>query len=179
MVNLQIMPEINRSQEWYEDVSSKMVVANIRMAWFALAKLCNDMAAQYDGTISMAFVLLAIDEEGTPVTKIAPRIGMEPNSLSRTIKSLEKNKIIVRRGDKMDQRKVNVFLTDYGKQLREFALRSVFTLEKFLIQDIPADKLKIFFEVMNQVPVAIQKFKEQNLDQPEKIKSESKRVGKR
>ena len=75
----------------------------------------------------------------------------------------------------MDQRKVNVFLTDYGKQLREFALRSVFTLEKFLIQDIPADKLKIFFEVMNQVPVAIQKFKEQNLDQPEKIKTESKR----
>ena len=39
----------------------------------------------------MAFVLLTINETyGTPVTKIAPRMSMEPNSLSRILNSLEK-----------------------------------------------------------------------------------------
>ena len=48
------------------------------------------MAAEHDTTVSMAFVLLAInEEEGTPVTRIAPRMGMEPNSLSRILKSME------------------------------------------------------------------------------------------
>jgi DNA-binding MarR family transcriptional regulator len=163
------MSELTNEPDWYEKFSSKMVLANIRMAWFSLAKLTNEIASQYDGTNSMAFFLMAIDDDGIPVTKIAPRIGMEPNSLSRMIKTLEKNKIIIRKPDKFDQRKVNVHLTDYGLKLRDFALQSVFMLEQYLVQDLPKEKLEIFYEIMNHVPEAIQKFKEQNIELPMKI----------
>lgn len=163
------MSEITNETDWYEKFSSKMVLANIRMAWFSLAKLTNEIASQYDGTNAMAFFLMAIDDEGIPVTKIAPRIGMEPNSLSRMIKTLEKNKIIIRKPDKFDQRKVNVHLTEYGLKLRDFALNSVFMLERYLVEELPKEKLDIFFEVMTHVPDAIQRFKEQNLELPKKI----------
>ena len=46
----------------------------------------------------MAFVLLTINEKyGTPVTKIAPRMNMEPNSLSRILESLEEKRFILKR----------------------------------------------------------------------------------
>jgi MarR family transcriptional regulator, organic hydroperoxide resistance regulator len=74
----------------FEEVASGMVTYQLRSSWLAVSKLYNELAKEYDSTLAMAFVLLAIDDQaGTPVTKIAPRIGMEPNSLSRLLNSLE------------------------------------------------------------------------------------------
>ena len=71
-------------------LADQLVINRLRSSWFQISKLYNDMAAEHDGTMSMAFVLLAINEEdGTPVTRIAPRLGMEPNSLSRLLKSIQ------------------------------------------------------------------------------------------
>jgi hypothetical protein len=42
-------------------------------------------------------------------------------------------------------------------------------LEQYLVQDLPKEKLEIFYEIMNHVPDAIQKFKEQNIELPMKI----------
>ncbi|MEZ5053210.1 MAG: MarR family transcriptional regulator [Chitinophagales bacterium] len=45
------------------------------------------------------------EEDGVPVTKIAPRIGMEPNSLSRTLNTLERNGFYFESRIENDQRK--------------------------------------------------------------------------
>ena len=119
------------------------------------------MAAEHDTTVSSAFVLIAINEdEGTPVTRIAPRIGMEPNSLSRVLKSMEEKGFIFRKKDAADKRMAYVCLTDLGKEKREIALRAVFKLEKVLISKFDREKLDAFFEVANNVPNAIEEFKE-------------------
>ena len=119
------------------------------------------MAAEHDTTVSSAFVLIAINEdEGTPVTRIAPRIGMEPNSLSRVLKSMEEKGFIFRKKDAADKRMAYVCLTDLGKEKREIALRAVFKLEKVLISKFDREKLDAFFEVANHVPNAIEEFKE-------------------
>lgn len=147
--------------ETFEDVADKVTIYKIREAWLNISKLYNEMAFQYNASISMAFILLAIDQdEGTPVTKIAPRMGMEPNSLSRSLKNLEDRKMIRRKKDKVDKRKVYIILTPAGKKMRDMALKAVFSLEKNIVKDIPAEKLKIFFEVINHVPEAIKEFKE-------------------
>ncbi|MCB9033130.1 MAG: MarR family transcriptional regulator [Chitinophagales bacterium] len=143
----------------FKEAADKMVIYQLRTAWLNIAKLYNDITAQYDGTISMAFVLLAIyEDEGTPVTKIAPRIGMEPNSLSRVLKALEEKKIIKRKKDKTDSRIVKIKLTEKGIKLRKFALKSVFNLEKIIHAKIDEKDLESFFKVMCTIPVALEEF---------------------
>ena len=74
----------------YEEIAKDIIVNKIRVSWLEISKMYNEMAVTIGGTMSMAFVLLTINERyGTAVTKIAPRMGMEPNSLSRILKSLE------------------------------------------------------------------------------------------
>lgn len=142
-------------------IADQMVVYNLRKGWFQISRLYNEMAAEHDTTVSSAFVLLAINEEdGTPVTQIAPRIGMEPNSLSRVLKSMEEKGFIYRKKDHADKRMAYVCLTDLGKEKREIALRAVFKLEKVLVNKIDEEKLKAFFEVAGQIPTAIEEFKE-------------------
>jgi len=146
--------------ESFEEVADKVTIYKIREAWLNISKLYNEIALNYNASISMAFILLAIDvDEGSPVTKIAPRMGMEPNSLSRSLKNLEDKGMIKRTKDKVDKRKVYIGLTTQGKKMRELALKAVFRLEKSIIKDIPKDKLKTFFEVINHVPSAIREFR--------------------
>lgn len=143
------------------EIADQMVVYNLRTSWLQIARMYNELAAEHDATVSMAFVLLAInEEEGTPVTRIAPRMGMEPNSLSRILKSMEEKGYIFRKKDASDKRMAYVCLTDSGKEKREIAMRAVFRLEKVITKDVDTEKLKAFFEVAKRVPTAIEEFKE-------------------
>ncbi len=93
-------------------LADQLVIYKLRSAWFQISKMYNEMAEEHDGTVSMAFVLLAINEEdGTPVTRIAPRMGMEPNSLSRILRSMEERGFIYRKKDESDKRMAFVCLT--------------------------------------------------------------------
>ncbi len=148
-------------QDSFLEVAEKVVVYQLRSKWLAISKMYNEMAAAQDGTMSMAFILLTInDKEGTPVTKIAPRMGMEPNSLSRILLSMEKKGLIYRKKVKQDKRKVYMCLTDYGLSMRKNSLKAVFTLESALHETIAPEKMEAFFEVMEKIPSAMDLFKE-------------------
>ncbi|HZX73006.1 MAG TPA: MarR family transcriptional regulator, partial [Cyclobacteriaceae bacterium] len=57
---------------------------NIKAAWHAIARMYNQQALKYGGTMSIGFALLNIHgDEGTAATKIAPLMGLEPRSLTR------------------------------------------------------------------------------------------------
>lgn len=143
----------------FEAVAPKVVSYHIRASWLAIAKLYNDIAKKYDATLSMAFVLLAIDsEKGVPVTKIAPRMGMEPNSLSRIINSMEEKGAIVRISDPKDQRKVYVKLTEKGLEFRIIAFKVVTQLETIITNKMNEEQRAAFFEAMQQIPTAINEF---------------------
>ena len=63
---------------------------NLRWTWLNIARYYNDAAAEYGASMSVGMVLLNIDKEnGTPSTQLGPKMGMEPTSLSRTIKNME------------------------------------------------------------------------------------------
>ncbi len=143
----------------FQEAADKMILYHLRTSWLNIAKVFNDKATLYNGTISMAFVLMAIyEEDGVPVTKIAPRIGMEPNSLSRTLNSLEESGYLARKQDENDQRKVLVFLTAEGKKLRKIALKTVFDLEKKITKNLTPEQLKAFSEVIEQVTISLDDF---------------------
>ena len=124
----------------------------IRSSWIELFKFYNDQASKEGGTLSMAFVLLTINEKyGTPVTKIAPRMNMEPNSLSRLLKSLEEKGFISKRKDLFDKRKVYICLTKSGLKLRDKASEKLFALEKIIKSKISNTELISFFNVLNHI----------------------------
>ncbi|MFT4969131.1 MAG: DNA-binding MarR family transcriptional regulator [Chitinophagales bacterium] len=140
------------SEDAFMQVASQLVVYQIKTAWLQIQKMGDKIASKHDASLSMAFMLMAIYEEsGTPVTKIAPRIGMEPNSLSRLLKSLENKKYIYKEKDKDDKRVVLIRLTALGIERREFALRAVFKMEKAVLKEVADTDLKGFFRVMGVV----------------------------
>ena len=86
----------------------------LRWSWVKLAKIYNAEAERRGITLSVGYALLSIEKEGTPSTKLGPRMGMEPTSLSRTLKGMEEKGLIERRPDPNDGRSVRVFLTNNG-----------------------------------------------------------------
>lgn len=125
---------------------------NIKAAWHGIARMYNQQALKYDATMSMGFVLLNINsEEGTPATKIAPLMGLEARSLTRLLKSMEEKKLIYREADKVDKRSVRVRLTKEGKNKKEKARDTVLRFNEAVREEIPAEKLEVFFEVLQGI----------------------------
>ena len=84
---------------------------HIRWAWYNISRMYNLKASEFGGSMATGYVLLNIDKEGTPSTKLAPKMGMEPRSLTRMIKTLEENGLIEKKSDDFDKRLVKIFLT--------------------------------------------------------------------
>jgi DNA-binding MarR family transcriptional regulator len=125
---------------------------HVRTAWHGISRYYNLQASKFGGTMSIGFALLTIHgDEGTPATKIAPQMGLEPRSLTRLLKSMEDQKLIVRKADKTDKRSVRVFLTKDGKKQRENAKNIVIGFNELVQQEIPSQKLKVFFEVIQHI----------------------------
>ena len=131
----------------------KTVDFHIKWAWHAISRMYNTYAAtHYDMTMAMGYVLLNIDiEQGTPATKIAPLLGMEPRSLVRMLKSLEDKGLIRREVDPTDKRFVRIVLTDEGRVKREQAKEGVLTFNNMIREKIPLDKLVVFFDVIKEI----------------------------
>lgn len=130
----------------------KTVDFHIKWAWHSISRMYNAYAAQYDMTMAVGYVLLNIDlEQGTPATKIAPLLGMEPRSLVRMLKSLEEKGLIRREVDGTDKRFVRILLTDEGKAKREQAREGVLTFNQMVREKIPLEKLVVFLDVIKEI----------------------------
>jgi DNA-binding MarR family transcriptional regulator len=130
---------------------------HIRSAWHAISRMYNQQAAKHNATMAEGFVLLNIDEEGTPATKIAPLMGLEPRSLTRLLKSMEERGAIYRKVDDNDKRSVRIFLTDEGKKARSRSRDTVVRFNEVIKEEISEDKLSVFFEVIQQVNKIIER----------------------
>lgn len=125
---------------------------HIRSAWHAISRMYNQRAQKYNATMSMGFALLVIDaDEGTPATKIAPLMGLEPRSLTRLLKSLEEKKLIVRESDKQDKRSVRIRLTKEGRKQRDNAREAVVRFNEVVQEEVGAQKLAACIDVLERV----------------------------
>lgn len=124
----------------------------IRWAWHRIARLYNNEASKHGGSMALGYVLLNIDlEEGTPSTKLGPKMGMEARSLTRTLKSMEEKGLIYRESDLSDKRMVRIFLTDLGKEMREISKNSVIHFNETIQSKLGKKKLNAFFEAMSEI----------------------------
>ena len=124
---------------------------HIRWAWQKMVNLYNKEAQKFNGTMSLGFILLNIEKDGTPSTSLGPKMGMKPTSLARSLNALEREGMIKRKIDNGDKRRVLVYLTSKGKKFRDKSRESVLNLNKIVQSEIDEKKLKTFFEVIAQM----------------------------
>jgi DNA-binding MarR family transcriptional regulator len=131
---------------------------NIKAAWHAIARMYNQQAIKYGGTMSIGFVLLNIHtDEGTPATKIAPMMGLEARSLTRLLKSMEEKGLIYRETDKIDKRSVRVRLTKEGRKKKEKARNTVLRFNEVVRKEVDDEKLSAFFDVLKKINQIIER----------------------
>lgn len=128
----------------------------VRHSWHRISRMYNQKASEHDMTMSIGFILMNIDKEGTPSTQLGPRMGMEPTSLSRTLKTMEDRGFIFRKEDDHDKRKVLIFLTELGIEKRKMVKNFVLGFNERIFQKIPKSKMKTFFEVVEKVDLLIE-----------------------
>ena len=131
---------------------------HIRWAWFNISRMYNLEATKYSGSMAIGYTLLNIDtKEGTPSTKLAPKMGLESRSLTRMIKSLEEKGMIYKKVDEIDRRMVRLFLTDLGKDMRNQAILTVHNFNEKIQNEIPKEDLDKTFEVLGKLNQIIDK----------------------
>lgn len=129
----------------------------VKACWHAISRMYNGEAAQHEFTMAIGHVLLIIDaEKGTPATHIGPLVGLESRSLTRMLRSLEEDGLIYRETGVADKRFVNIFLTRQGKEKREIARRTVREFNFLIRENVPPDKLAVFFEVVQQITKTVE-----------------------
>ena len=135
------------SKQHTETVDSKL-----KSAWQIISRMYNSEAAQYGGSIAIGHFLLNIDsDEGDYASDIAPKLGMESTSLSRIIKTLESEKMIVRKSDKTDKRKVKILLTQKGKENKELAKKVVRNFNSEIENKIGKERIAEFVKTVNEI----------------------------
>lgn len=134
----------------------------LRATWGAVSKMYNRTAAKFDSTMATGFALLNIDTEGTPSTALGPKMGMEGTSISRLLKSMESRGLIERKPDPSDGRGVLIYLTDFGREKREFSKQTVLHFNDAISNELSEEKINHFYEVIDCITNYCNNFQEHN-----------------
>lgn len=136
---------------WGQMKPEETIDFHLRWLWLKITRLYNTEAKGFGGTMSVGYVLLNIDKEGTPSTKLGPKMGIESRSLTRTLKSMEEKGLIFKTTDEKDGRIVLINLTEEGKKYRNTSKDAVLNLNTYLQAKISKKKLETFFAVSNEI----------------------------
>ncbi len=124
----------------------------LRSTWIAISKYYNEKASEYEGSMVTAFTLLSIDpKKGTQSTALGPKMGLEPTSLSRTLKKLEKEELIEKLKNPNDGRSVIIRLTPYGLKMRDQAKKSVLNFHGKIEDTIGQEELQNLMGTLNKI----------------------------
>lgn len=128
---------------------------HLRWAWYNISRMYNMQASKFGGSMAIGYALLNIEKEGTPSTKLAPKMGMEPRSLTRMIKTLEENGLIIKKQDDEDKRLVKLFLTKEGVRQRNQARDIVVQFNSKIREEIPEQELNDCFATLKKINTII------------------------
>lgn len=130
---------------------------HIKATWHAIARMYNSGAGKFGLSVATGYILLNIDsEQGTPSTKIAPLLGLEARSITRSLKNLEEEGYIYKLQDEKDKRFFRIFLTNKGKQARELSRKGVIRFNEAVQTLISKEQLEQFFAVIQTINQVIE-----------------------
>lgn len=124
----------------------------LRETWKNIEKMYNKEANLYDVTFSISFTLISIDPDiGSPSTSIGPIMGLEANSISRILNSMENKKLIYRKPNPTDGRSIIISLTKSGLKKRKIVIEKIRKFKSIIQNRIDKKDLNSFHKVINQI----------------------------
>ncbi|MGV6874956.1 MarR family winged helix-turn-helix transcriptional regulator [Pseudochelatococcus sp. B33] len=90
-------------------------------------------------------------QDGVPQIELAQRIGIEKASSTAVLNSLETKDLIRRTRDAEDRRKVNVFLTEKGQELKETLLPTAHTVALQAIRGFHEDEVLLLVSLLRKM----------------------------
>ena len=124
----------------------------MRQGWKNIEKMYNNEASKYDITFSIGFTLISIDpEKGSSSTSIGPIMGLESNSISRILNSMENKNLINRRPNPNDGRGIIISLTKLGLSKREIVIQKIRHFKNLVKSRIEQSDLEAFHRVSLQM----------------------------
>lgn len=123
----------------------------IRRVWSRIARIYNTEAAKYGGSMAIGQILLSIEPDGTPSTKLGPKMGMESRSLVRTLQTMQDEGLIKRVPCTDDKRVVHIHLTAKGKQMRDVSRNTVIKFNEAVQSRFTQTQLNNFRQVMTEL----------------------------
>ena len=125
---------------------------SLRTSWQSIKMMYQEEATKYGHTYAIGFALLSIDpKKGTSSTSIAPIMGLEANSLSRLLKTMEINKLIIRKPNPNDGRGVIILLTKEGLKKRDITKNKVIKFNRLIKKNITKKDLTVFLKTTNTI----------------------------
>ena len=124
----------------------------LRETWKNIEKMYNKEANLYDVTFSISFTLISIDPDiGSPSTSIGPVMGLEANSISRILNSMENKKLIYRKPNPTDGRSIIISLTKSGLKKRKIVIEKIRKFKSIIRNRIDKKDLNSLHKVINQI----------------------------
>lgn len=136
---------------YFKEMKNKTIDSVIKTTWQAIARMYNEEASKYGASMALGYALLNIDKDGTPSTALAPRLGMEPTSLTRTLKAMEEKGLIHKKKNPKDGRGVNIFLTELGLQKRTLSKQTVLKFNDKLLETFTQQEVDKFIEMSETI----------------------------
>lgn len=91
----------------------------VRTTYRLFMRLMEVRLAEFDITPAQWFFIKALlDGDGVSQGELSSRVGTMENTTVAALRTLERRRLIVRRRDIVDQRKINIFLTEQGRALK-------------------------------------------------------------
>jgi DNA-binding MarR family transcriptional regulator len=134
---------------------------HIQSSWHCIARMYNQIASQFGFSRAIGYVLLNVSDDGTPATKIAPMLGMEPTSLSRMLRSMEDKGLIYRKGDDSDKRKVLIYLTKEGHRIRDISSLVVKGFNEKVFEKVDRKAFESLVNISSNINAIIDEYKEE------------------
>lgn len=90
----------------------------------AIIRAYKPLLDRLDITYTQYITLMVLwEEDGISLNKLGQRLMLDSGTLTPLLKKMEKKQLLSRVRNSKDERQVNIFLTDKGKNLKDEALK--------------------------------------------------------
>jgi DNA-binding MarR family transcriptional regulator len=126
---------------------------------FTLAKVCRahrgnvgELLAEVGLHVGQEMVLIELwREDGLRGGELAERLGVEPPTVTKMLRRLERCGLVSRRRDPEDARSFRVYLTDEGRSLEEPVVRCWERVEEKTLAGMSAGERQTFHQLLTKV----------------------------
>jgi DNA-binding MarR family transcriptional regulator len=126
---------------------------------YALAKVCRahrgnvgELLAEVGLHVGQEMVLIELwENDGLRGSELATRLGVEPPTVTRTLRRLENCGLVERSQDPDDARSFQVFLTEKGRALEEPVIRCWERVEVKTLAGLSPEEQRVFHTLLTKV----------------------------